>query len=146
MEYITKEVPPDLRTHRKAKGRHGGKPARKGGSMGQEGLLFPKEGRKKPRKRHPRSILPGDRKGWCWLCDKQKPTEEHHIYGGPCRKASEEYGLKVHLCLECHRTGPRAAHACKDTADILHRAGQRAFEEKAGSRSEFIRVFGRNYL
>lgn len=114
--------------------------------MEQKGLLFPKKVQKKKRKHHPRSIIPGDQPAWCYLCEMPKRTEEHHIFGGPNRRASEEYGLKVHLCLSCHRTGPKAAHGCKATSDELHRIGQQAFEAEVGSRRDFIRIFGKNYL
>lgn len=89
----------------------------------------------------------------CFLCGK-KPSryslnrlEEHHVFGGPNRKWSEKYGLKAYLCGDtCHRNGPRAAHQCRETMQKLHEAGQQAFEEHHGTREEFIRIFGRNYL
>ena len=144
MKNISQKTPPGFHTDtRKKRDRYGGSRSRKGES--DEGLLFPKQKTKKKKQIRRGSIIQG-RKGWCWLCDKQKPTEEHHIFGGPNRKASEEYGLKVYLCPECHRTGPAAAHSCKGTADILHKAGQRAFEEQVGSRREFVKIFGKNYL
>lgn len=143
MKNISQKTPPGFHTDtRKKRGRRGGSRPRKGES---EGMLFPKPQKTKKKKIHHDSIL-RSRKDWCWLCDKPKPTEEHHIFGGPNRKASEEYGLKVYLCPECHRTGPAAAHSCKGTADILHKAGQRAFEEQVGSRREFVKIFGKNYL
>lgn len=86
------------------------------------------------------------RKGVCFLCKKLGYTEEHHIFGGPNRKWSEKYGLKVDLDPECHREGSRAAHRCRETAEELHRKGQQAFEKKYGSRELFIEIFGKNYL
>lgn len=89
----------------------------------------------------------------CWLCKKRHEygpnrLEEHHCFGGnPNRKLSEKYGLKVYLCGDtCHRNGPESAHRCGETMQQLHEAGQRAFEEHYGSREEFMRTFGRNYL
>ena len=109
------------------------------------GLKFPKPGKKKKRKKHSNSIL-NSQKGTCFLCGKHNRTEEHHIFGGANRSLSEEYGLKVHLCMECHRTGKNAVHNNKNTMDYLHRIGQEAFEHRIGSREEFIKIFGRNYL
>ena len=108
-------------------------------------LLFGKKQQKKRRRRHPKSIM-GSRKGWCYLCDKQGPTEEHHIFGGPNRRLSEEYGLKVDLCRECHQTGAAAVHRNKETMQMLHELGQQAFENQIGSRDGFMKIFGRNYI
>ena len=59
------------------------------------GLKFPKgTSKKKKRKSHPPSIL-GSQKGWCYLCGRCTNTQVHHIFGGPNRTLSEEYGLKV---------------------------------------------------
>ena len=109
------------------------------------GLKFPKGEKKKKRIPHPGSIL-GSRKGCCYLCGKYGQTDEHHIYGGPNRMLSEQYGLKVDLCLECHRFGKHAVHKDHAVMDELHRQGQEAFESQVGSRKEFMKIFGRNYL
>ena len=109
------------------------------------GLKFPKEETKKKKMSHPASIL-GSRKGRCYLCGRYTQTEEHHIFGGPNRTLSEQYGLKVDLCLECHQFGVHAVHKDQAVMDELHRQGQEAFEEQLGSRKEFMQIFGRNYL
>ena len=109
------------------------------------GLKFPKGEKKKKRIPHPGSIL-GSRKGCCYLCGKYGQTDEHHIFGGPNRMLSEQYGLKVDLCLECHRFGKHAVHKDRAVMDELHRQGQEAFESQVGSRKEFMKIFGRNYL
>lgn len=115
--------------------------------MDQEGLLFPKEKKKKKRKRHRKSIIPGDKKEICYLCGKQGYTHEHHIFFGEGNRGnSEEYGLKVHLCVECHETGKDAVHSCKRTRRYLEKIAQREFERQIGSRSKFVKIFGRNYL
>jgi hypothetical protein len=43
-------------------------------------------------------------KNYCYICREQtgyiverRGLEEHHIFGGPNRKLSEKYGLKVYL-------------------------------------------------
>lgn len=111
-----------------------------------EGLMFPKKETKKKRRSHPESIL-GSRKGRCYLCGKYTKTEVHHIFGGTAnRTLSEDYGLKVDLCLECHQFGKHAVHKDPAVQDELHKQGQEAFEEQIGSRTEFIKIFGRNYL
>lgn len=109
------------------------------------GLKFPKGTAKKKRRSHPASIL-GSRKGRCYLCGKYGSTEVHHIFGGPNRTLSEDYGLKVDLCLECHQFGPHAVHKDSAVMEELHRQGQEAFEAQQGSREEFRKTFGRSWL
>ncbi len=86
----------------------------------------------------------------CYLCGANGTMDYlhwHHVFGGPNRKNSEKYGLKVRICgFKCHENGPKAVHKCKETADNLKAAAQRAFEEKHGTREDFMRIFGRNYL
>lgn len=108
-------------------------------------LKFPKEKKKKKRISHPASIL-GSRKGMCYLCGRYSSTEEHHIFGGPNRTLSEQYGLKVYLCLECHQFGKHAVHKDQAVMNELHKQGQEAFENQLGSRQQFMQIFGRNYL
>lgn len=114
--------------------------------MDTTGLLFPKRKIKKKRKKHRESIIPGDRKGICYLCKRHTYTHEHHIFFGPNREHSERYGLKVHLCVECHETGPEAVHTCDHTRRYLEKIGQQEFERQIGSREEFRKVFGKNCL
>lgn len=114
-------------------------------------LLFPKTPTKKKRMKHPASIMHDKSSGTCYLCElagdySTKPDlHEHHVFGGPNRKHSEEYGLKVYLCPQCHLYGRHAAHKNKNTALLLHMHGQRAFE-KEHTREEFVEIFGRRYL
>lgn len=114
--------------------------------MLQEGLMFPKGKQKKKRKKHPKSIIPGNRKNYCYICERYGYTEKHHIFGGSNRENSEKYGLTVYLCPDCHREGKIAVHKCKESSNTLKRIGQHMFEEQCGSREEFIKVFGKNYL
>ena len=79
------------------------------------------------------------RKGECYLCGAIGQTEEHHCFGGPNRKLSEKYGLKVYLCLEHHTAGKLAVHRCRDTRRLLERTAQRIFEE-THSREEFMKI------
>ncbi len=86
--------------------------------------------------------------GNCFLCGEYGLLEEHHIFGGPNRKKSEQYGLKVGLCGDkCHRNGPKAAHRCAETAQMLHEYGQRKFmHDQGATKDEFRILFGKNYL
>lgn len=91
-------------------------------------------------------IVGGDADGVCFVCGRLCHTHKHHIFGGANRKWSEKYGLYVHLCPEDHNMSDRGVHFNKELMDDLHRIGQETFERKCGSREEFMKVFGRNYL
>lgn len=82
----------------------------------------------------------------CYISGRIDWLEEHHIFGGANRKNSEKYGLKVYLNHHWHNEPPNGAHHNKALMDKLHHAGQEAFERVHGTRQEFIKIFGRNYL
>lgn len=95
------------------------------------------------------SLLQKD-KTTCFLCGKNgcyDHLEKHHIFGAYNRQKSEEDGIFVFLCGDsCHRNGKHAAHRDKQVMDGLHRIGQEAWEQHYGSREEFIKRYGKNYL
>lgn len=114
------------------------------------GLMFPKPGRQKKRKKHKESIV-NTKSGECFLCamvgDRRlKLTEEHHVlFGSGRRQISEAEGLKVHLCIPHHRTGERAVHNCRETRELLCRIFQEEYE-KTHTRAEWMAIAGKNYL
>ena len=83
-------------------------------------------------------------------CYKTRSTvniHEHHIfYGTSNRKNSEKYGLKVYLTGEYHNLSNKGVHFDKAFDTELKQVGQRTFESTYGSREDFIRIFGKNYL
>lgn len=87
-------------------------------------------------------------KGICYECHQNGPTQEHHIfYGTANRKLSEKYGLKVYLCLKHHQDSREGVHGRNRELDQkLKKKAQIAFEQKHGSRVDFINIFGRNCL
>lgn len=96
-----------------------------------------------------KSIMQEDRT-CCYLCKRNgssDPLEEHHIFGGANRKLSERDGLKVCLCGSlCHRNGIGAVHKNKQASDRLKAEAQKAWEERYGTRGQFVKRYGRNYL
>ena len=89
--------------------------------------------------------------GSCYLCMKlncdygDKVTEEHHaIFGTAQRQLSEDYGLKVYLCLKHHTLGPEAVHNNYKNARLLQAEAQEAFE-KHFPEKDFRAIFGKNY-
>lgn len=88
--------------------------------MNYDNLKFPKQGKKKRKKPKPgkypcerqkESIIPGDKKGRCYICGSHVNIQNHHIFfGNGNRKNSDYCGLTVHLCLEHHKEGKMSAH------------------------------------
>lgn len=86
----------------------------------------------------------------CFLCGRNgnmDPLECHHVFGASNRKNSEHYGLKIWLCGDrCHRNGPLSVHQNREVADRVKAIAQSRWEFNFGTREDFIRLFGRNYL
>lgn len=86
----------------------------------------------------------------CYLCGANGTMDYlhwHHVFGGSNRKNSEKYGLKVRICgQQCHENGPNAVHMNREVDMKLKEDGQRAFEARHGTREDFMRIFGKNYL
>lgn len=74
-----------------------------------------------------KSILQKDKE--CFLCTRMQDLEQHHIFGGPNRKWSEKYGLKVWLCPRCHRDPRQGVHFNRDVMKIMHRTGAAGIRE-----------------
>lgn len=126
------------------------------GEAVRERLMYPKRGWKKKRRiRHPASVMHSRQQGTCFLCEvldgnyrQYEVLHKHHVFGGPNRIHSEEYGLTVWLCVEHHETGRNAVHgsgADSQVIGMLHRMGQQAFE-MTHTRREWMAIFGKNYL
>lgn len=99
-----------------------------------------------------KSIMHNKQDGTCYLCmmlnwdyQRREGLEEHHVFGGPCKKLSTKYGLTVYLCHEHHTEPPEGAHRNKANMDLLHKEGQRAFMKRYPGK-DFMEIFGRNYL
>lgn len=89
------------------------------------------------------SIMQSDRV--CYLCGKVCGLEIHHCISGVAnRKISEKYGLKVWLCHECH-TGKNGAQYDPQKNILLKAEAQKAFE-KDHTRTEWMKLIGKNYL
>lgn len=88
----------------------------------------------------------------CFLCGCNggyfDSLEDHHIFFGTGNRAkSEKLGLKVWLCGNtCHRNGKKAVHKNRETDLYIKRKAQEVYEATYGSREDFIRDFGKNYL
>ena len=85
--------------------------------------------------------------GNCDLCGKYGNLERHHVFGGANRKLSEQCGLVVNLCHECHNEPPDGVHFNAKKMCALRRWAQKqAMEHYGWTVDDFIKIFGRNYL
>lgn len=90
-----------------------------------------------------KSIMQGDT-DYCYICGRYG-TEIHHVFFGTAnRKLSDKYGLVVGLCYNHHR-GNKGIHQNRELDLMLKRKGQERFTE-VYAESDFLAVFGRNYL
>lgn len=82
-------------------------------------------------------------RGQCSICGKWAELDCHHVFGGPNRKNSERYGLKVHICRECHKL----IHFGKgrELMDRLRKEYQLKFEREHPD-LDFMEIFHVNYL
>lgn len=76
----------------------------------------------------------------CLICGKNA-TDHHHCLGGRYRQDSEDYGLTISVCRECHRK----LHDIPGAEYPYKRMAQIAFEYKYGH-ERWMKVFGKNYL
>ena len=86
----------------------------------------------------------------CFFCGRTGHLEEHHLLSGTSnRDNSEDYGLKVYICNNCHFLHSKGIVKINDVeikeSDIKAFA-QRKWEETYGSREEFIKIFGKSWI
>jgi hypothetical protein len=82
----------------------------------------------------------------CYITGVTTGLHKHHIFGGPNRKLSEQYGLYVYLIPKYHNMSDEGVHFNKEFALKLKQEGQMKFESLYGNREDFRRIFGKNYL
>lgn len=81
----------------------------------------------------------------CCVCGNPY-AEEHHVFEGTAnRRISEKYHLTIPLCAEHHR-GTKGIHSNKEMALHFKRKAQAIYEAQIGTREQFIKEFGKNYL
>lgn len=72
--------------------------------------------------------------------------ERHHIFGASNRKKSEEDGFVIPLRYDLHPNGANAGNGAKLMDLKLKKMAQVYWEEHLGTREEFMKRYGRNYL
>lgn len=81
----------------------------------------------------------------CYICGRQITLEKHHIFAGVAnRRISEQNGLWVYLCHNCH-TGTEGAQYDKDKNIRLKQDAQCAYERNH-THSEWMNLIRKNYI
>ena len=81
----------------------------------------------------------------CFVCGCHRDLELHHIMHGTAnRRLSTRYGLVCWLC-KWHHRGKYGVHYNAELNRKLQAEAQTAFE-RAHSREEWMKIFGKNYL
>ena len=89
-----------------------------------------------------KSIMQPEDEKVCYITGSQYNLDCHHIMGGPNRKLSEKYGLKVWLRHDIHMD----LHDRDNDLKIqLKQEAQKVFEEKY-SHELWMQLFRKNYL
>lgn len=70
----------------------------------------------------------------------------HHVLKGSRRKLSDKYGLTVWLRHDLHMALHDHRKPCETLENDLKKVAQQAFEDNGGTREEFLKIFGANYL
>lgn len=76
----------------------------------------------------------------CKLCGSPYVEIHHCLYGTANRKKADKYNLVIPLCHEHHTGGKQSAHLNARYDLMYKKMAQKAFEEKIGTREEFIKV------
>lgn len=90
------------------------------------------------------SILQSEKE--CYITGCTTSLEQHHIYKGSRRTTSDRNGFWVWLTPELHR-GTKGVHGRDGhTLDLKLKQECQLEYEKSHTRTEFMKLIGRNYL
>lgn len=81
----------------------------------------------------------------CLVCHVTVGLHKHHVFYGPNRSVSDQYGLTVWLCGRHHNMSSQGVHYDHELDLQIKALAQEAFE-RTHSRDEFLQLIGRNYL
>lgn len=87
-------------------------------------------------------------KNICFFCGRPAECEHHLVFGIALRELAEEDGLKVPSCNRCHNMGaiPSRIHENPMAEKLSKMLGQAIYENKIGTRQEFVKRYGKSYL
>lgn len=93
-----------------------------------------------------KSIMPFNGANRCYTCQAICKTDEHHIFQGANRQASDKYGLTVELCRICHSRAHEYPEAFEDWKHLKQRAQQVAMSHYGWDIDEWRLHFRKDYL
>ena len=82
----------------------------------------------------------------CYVCGCTGVHRHHIYYGTANRKISEKYGCWVWLCPDHHNMSDAGVHFDKRLDLALKAECQERWEKEYGTREDFRRIFGKNFL
>lgn len=87
-------------------------------------------------------------KNICFFCGEPSECEHHLLFGISIKPLAEKDGLKVPSCNRCHNFGDISGriHDNPMAEKLSKMLGQAVFENKIGTREEFMKRYGRSYL
>lgn len=90
------------------------------------------------------SVLVDDIKH-CFICKAPNP-QMHHCYFGAKRKIADKYKFIIPLCYLHHTGSKDSPHQNREIDLVYKRMAQRYYESELGTRSDFIKEFGKSYI
>ena len=82
----------------------------------------------------------------CYVTGSTLNLDCHHCIHGSNRKKADKLGLTVLLRHDVHMALHAHQKPFQNLDNELKKVAQLAYEEKVGTREDFLRYFGRNYL
>lgn len=84
----------------------------------------------------------------CAICGKEHGLHRHHVFFGTAnRQLSEEDGMVVYLCPDCHEHGSRSVHRNHETDVALKQAAERVWmQDRDADEDAFRARYGRSWL
>ena len=84
----------------------------------------------------------------CAICGKEHGLHKHHVFFGTAnRQLSEEDGMVVYLCPDCHEHGARAVHRNRETDVAIKQAAERIWmADREADEDAFRARYGRSWL
>lgn len=79
----------------------------------------------------------------CWICGAEA-SDRHHVFNGPMRKKSEEFGAVIPLCRVCHdRIHNEDA---KERLELKAEFQRQIMQNNGWDEDEFRKEFRKSYL
>jgi hypothetical protein len=82
----------------------------------------------------------------CYITGTTYGLDLHHCIHGSNRRKADKLGLTVWLRHDIHMALHAKQKPFERLDEELKKVAQRAYEKKIGTREDFLREFGRNYL